>query len=189
GGRANKINAGRASLRNVGGGLVSQQGPATSGEGWGWRGPGGVENPRLSLEVLRRRFGRPDRHEHDEHDDADQRHQDQITDGSAAHRDLPKLNARSIDDPADPVKLPLRLKNEVVPLPLLIADPVNWPLSSTVAPTSFQANCQKEIGSIMRKQSKVPQESARAVNPARASRCAPLSRLLLQGFDRASSMQ
>jgi hypothetical protein len=30
------------------------------------------------------------------------------TDGSAAHRDLPKLNARSIDDPADPVKLPLR---------------------------------------------------------------------------------
>ena len=37
--------------------------------------------------------------EHDEHNDADQRHQDQVTDGSAAHRDLPKLNARSIDDP------------------------------------------------------------------------------------------
>src|SRR5262245_27515594 len=42
--------------------------------------------------------------------------------------------------------------------------------ASTVAPTSFQANCQKEIGSIMQKQSKVPQESARAVNPARAAR-------------------
>src|SRR5262249_6510310 len=35
-----------------------------------------------------------------------------------------KLNARSIDEPADPAKLPLRLKNDVVPLPLLTADPV-----------------------------------------------------------------
>jgi hypothetical protein len=35
------------------------------------------------------------------------------------------LNARSIDDPADPVKLPLRPKNDVVPFPFLIADPVN----------------------------------------------------------------
>jgi hypothetical protein len=40
------------------------------------------------------------------------------------------LNARSIDDPADPVKCPLRPKNDVVPLPLLTADPVKCPLRS-----------------------------------------------------------
>src|SRR5215469_988372 len=80
------------------------------------------DNSASLWKFWRRRFGRPDRHEHDEHDDADQRHQDQVTDGSAAHRELPKLNARSIDDPADPAKLPLRPKNNVMPSPLLTAD-------------------------------------------------------------------
>jgi len=37
---------------------------------------------------------------------------------------LLKLNARSIDDPAEPVNCPLRPKNDVAPLPLLTADPV-----------------------------------------------------------------
>jgi hypothetical protein len=37
---------------------------------------------------------------------------------------LLKLNARSIDDPAEPVNCPLRPKNGVAPLPLLTADPV-----------------------------------------------------------------
>jgi|SRR5215831_6145824 len=37
---------------------------------------------------------------------------------------LLKLNARSKLEPALPVKLPLRLKNDVVPFPLLTADPV-----------------------------------------------------------------
>ena len=55
------------------------------------------------------------------------------TDGSAAHRDLPKLNARSIDDPADPVKLPLRPKNDVVPSPLLTAD---WTFAARSASAS-----------------------------------------------------
>jgi hypothetical protein len=46
------------------------------------------------------------------------------------YRVLPKLNARSIDDPADPLNWPFRPKNDVVPLPLLTADPVKHPSAS-----------------------------------------------------------
>ena len=43
---------------------------------------------------------------------------------------LLKLKALSMDEPAEPEKWPFRLKNDVVPLPLLIDDPVKYPFRS-----------------------------------------------------------
>ena len=80
---------------------------------------GGKIGPGVRIMITKRKIAIRDERNRDERDRGDGE-KDQLHHWSF----LLNLNARSIDDPAEPVNCPLRPKNDVAPLPLLTADPV-----------------------------------------------------------------